>query len=619
MTESFRKVGIKPLFCVLILCCCLCVASEKQDKDVNQAGSLWDPARYISVDEIRPGMKAYCLTVYKGAEPERFDLEVLSVVRNYMPKRDAILVQGTDERFIHTGPVAGCSGSPVYIEGRLAGALAFGWFFSKDPLYGVTPIKEMLEVGRSTATEQAGRTGGKVGGGYSFDYSKPIDFAQVEKQIAKELASGHRDYAAAGTLPCPLIASGLPATACSELEEALRPFGVEVISGMSGGAVTDSAKELRLMPGGCLVVPLVTGDISMEVIGTVTEVRGEDVFGFGHSFLGYGLVDLPMATGQVHTVVSSVMRSFKFATAGEIVGALTIDESAAVRGQIGAEPKMIPLTVTVDRYNDPQKRRYQCRIANNRTLTPVLLRGAVVGAALMQGPLPPDNTIDYKVTVKLDGADPIAFANVSANTGLVEMVRDSVGSVALLLNNPYKEVDIQSIDFDVKVGSKNITSEIWSVDISDPEVKAGEQIDIDVIIESFLAEKKKYKFTMTVPKDVQPGQYELIVCGGYDYEQFVRRAAAHRFVPTNLSTLVESINEILGMGREGLYCILVLPPSGIAVERAELPDLPATKSLVLGHPKRDLTIQPYPHWVEKSVRTETVVMDGKRMQVTVIE
>jgi hypothetical protein len=296
-----------------------------------------------------------------------------------------------------------------------------------------------------------------------------------------------------------------------------------------------------------------------------------------------------------------------------------MDESAAVRGRVGATPKMIPLTVTVERYNDPQKRRYECRIAGNRLLTPILLRGALAGAVLMQGPLPPDHTIEYIATVKLDGEKPVAFANVSANTGLMEMVRDSIGSVAMLLNNPYKEIDIQSIDFNVKVGSKNLTSGIWSVDISDPEVKAGEQIDVDVVTESFLAEKKKYKFSLVVPKDIQPGQYELIVCGGYDYEQFVRKAVPYRFVPTNLSTLVESMNEILAISRDGLHCVLVLPPSGIAVERAELPDLPATKSLVLGHAKRDLVVQPYQHWIEKAVRTGTVVMDGKQMQVTVTE
>lgn len=112
----------------------------------------WDPNKYIDIDEIKPGMQAYCLTCYKGTEIEKFDLEVLSILHNVMPGRDLILVQGTDERFIYTGPVGGCSGSPVYINNRLAGALAHapGWPFSKDPLYGVTLIKDILKTGQDT-------------------------------------------------------------------------------------------------------------------------------------------------------------------------------------------------------------------------------------------------------------------------------------------------------------------------------------------------------------------------------------------------------------------------------------------------------------------------------------
>jgi len=137
-----------------------------------------DSSRYITVDEVKPGMKAYCLTVFEGTEVEKFDLEVLDVVRDFRPGMDAILVKGLDERFIHTGPVGGCSGSPVYIEGRMAGALAFGWTFSKDPLYGVTPIKDMLRVGRSFENQQ---TLGKniEQPGLVFDYSVPLNFKSI--------------------------------------------------------------------------------------------------------------------------------------------------------------------------------------------------------------------------------------------------------------------------------------------------------------------------------------------------------------------------------------------------------------------------------------------------------
>ena len=302
-----------------------------------QAGQQLDKTRYITIDEVRPGMEAYCLTCYKGTEVEKFALEVLDVVRNVMPGRDAILVLGTDERFIHTGPVGGCSGSPVYIDGRLAGALAFAWLYSKDPLYGVTPIEEMLRVREDNLSKQ------HVGQmGFAFDFSAPLDFAQIDRQITTSRVPKKNTRPGLTSLPCPLITSGLPAEVCDQLNALVEPFGLMAVAGLGGSRTTNTTKnvwepnDVKLVPGACLVVPLVTGDIAMEVIGTVTEVEGDKVYGFGHSFLGYGPVDLPMATGQVHTVVPSVRRSFKYASAIEIVGALTTDESTAVLGQMGA-------------------------------------------------------------------------------------------------------------------------------------------------------------------------------------------------------------------------------------------------------------------------------------------
>ena len=149
MVHRFPRLRACILVCAVM--CVVAVCGSRAGLEARGAvpqglEGIWDPARYISVDEIKPGMEAYCLTVYKGTTVEKFGVEVLSVVHDFMPGRDAILVRGTDERFIHTGPVAGCSGSPVYIDGRLAGALATGWQFSKDPLYGVTPIADMLRV-----------------------------------------------------------------------------------------------------------------------------------------------------------------------------------------------------------------------------------------------------------------------------------------------------------------------------------------------------------------------------------------------------------------------------------------------------------------------------------------
>jgi hypothetical protein len=588
------------------------------------AGQQLDKSKYISIEEIRPGMDAYCLTAYEGTEVEKFGLDVLSVVRDARPGRDAILVRGTDERFIHTGPVWGCSGSPVYIEGRLAGALAFSWTFSKDPVYGVTPIEEMFAVGQvAPGVEKA-----VWEPGFRFDFSKPLDFDEVYAEITRAPLTAENSTGAAA-LRCPLITYGLPAGVVGQLNNAVEPFGLTAVAAVGWG---QSAKETseedeqvyakphtELAPGACLAVPLITGDMKMEAVGTVTEVVDDKVYGFGHSMLGFGPIDLPMATGEVHTVISSRYRSFKFASAIEIVGALTADESAAVLGRFGAEAKMIPLTIRVDRYNDAEQRVYNCRVVNNRLLTPFILRAAVAGAAFMRGSLPPDHKIEYRVTIGLESAGPIVFENVSTGTGLGEVLAESIGSVAILMNNPYEKVDIQSIHFDVNISTEDIASIIWSTDLSDSKVKAGEQIEVSVVVESPLVEKRKYEFNLSIPDALTPGKYELVVCGGRGYHQFLRKAAPYKFVTQNMATLIEAMNSILTVGRDKLYCLLVLPPSGVTVARAELPDLPATKALLMQDAKRALATQPYRHWLEKSLSTGTVIMDKKVMHITVEE
>ncbi len=598
-----------PLFTFysLVLAGLLCAAGTS-----SAIEGVWDPAKYIGIDEIRPGMKAYCLTCFTGTKIEKFEMDVISIIRNYEPGRDSILVQGTDERFIHTGPVWGCSGSPVYIDGRLAGALATAYTYSKDPLYGVTLIKDMLRVGGvgrpNTSSAQYG---------YSLDFSRPIDLAQIDKQITTPQFWGKRSLAGAAALPCPLVTSGLPAKVTEQLNAMVEPLGLAVVSGVGGGAGVNKDLNVQLAPGSCLVVPLVSGDITMEVIGTVTEVVGDKVYGFGHSFLGYGQINLPMATGQVHTVVSSIYRSVKLASAIKTVGALTRDESPAIFGRIGAKPHTFPLTITIDDYRDSGKQVYNCQVTHNRLLTPMLLRSTVAGAGMRFGDLPPDHMIEYKVAIGVEDAEPITFENVSTNLGLTEMLMESVSPVTMLMNNPYEKVDITSVDFDVRIRPKSIVSHIWSLVLSDSKVKAGKNIDIEVVLESVLAGKKKYQCSLEIPKTLAPGKYELTVCGGFGYELFLRKAALYRFVPQNLEGLMESLKYLLSIRRGKLYFILALPPSGVTIEKAELPDLPATKMLILQNPKRTLRIRPYPHWLEKRVDSGTVVIDRKTIQITV--
>lgn len=576
---------------------------------------VWDSSRYIGLDEISPGMEAYCLTEYGLAGIEKFALKVIDVVRNVEPGRDAILVQGTDERFQQTGPVAGCSGSPVYINGRLAGALAFTWPYAKDPLYGTTPIAEMLAVGR-------GRQGGVSAGvsepaGLALDFTAPIDLAAVDKQLRDQLLRAGRDRQGVSYLPCPLITSGIPANVREQLSSVVEPLGMMVVAGGGAGSSPAGAEKARLVPGACLAVPIVSGDISMSTFGTVTEVVGDRVYGFGHYMLGYGPTDLPIATGKVHTVVSNLASSFKLASVIETVGALTMDEAAGVVGQIGAEPRTIPLTIQIDRYNDKGPRTYNCRIVQNRILTPFYLRMALAGAILQLGDLPVDHTIEYKVSIGIRNAAPVAFENVSSSVGLNDIILESYSALGLLMNNPYQNVEIESIAFNVRITSQSIVSHLWSVDLSDSQVKAGQAVDVGVVVESVLAGKRKYSCHLNIPEDLAPGKYELTVCGQRDYEQFLVKSVPYRFIAQSLPGLIDALNHSLRIDRNKLYFILTLPPGGVVLEDAELPDLPATRALVLLDNKRVLRMLPNAHWIEKSQNIGKIVIDKSVFRITV--
>ncbi len=608
--KNVFNVSLGASLCLLVLAGGLQAAGKRRER----LGALWDSQRYIGVDEVKPGMEAYCLTDYGEAGIEKFELKVVEVVRDIEPGRNAILVMGLDDRFKYTGIVGGCSGSPVYIDRRLAGATSFGWTFSKDPLYGVTPIEEMLEVGLAGGSGDSGNPSRPAA--FAFDFSRPIDLAEVDRQITSRRLLGPAATSGATALPCPLLVSGPPAEVCRQLAGQLETLGFMAVPGLSG-SVESAEGPATLTPGATLTMPLVTGDMKMEVLGAVTEVRDGRVYAFGHSYLGFGPSNLPMAGGKIYTVVSSMMRSFKLGTSTDIIGAITADESGAIVGRLGAKPDMIPASIHVERFNVLEPRTYHCQVAYHQALTPQLIRAVIAGGAYQVGPFPLDHCLEYKGRIDLDDGQSIRFGNTSANMDLIEPAAEISAALGLLMNNPFGGAAVEGLEFDLRVLPRNITAYVWSVDVADPKVKPGETIEAEVVIESFLKQKKRYQVSIKVPENVSDGKYNLMFLGVYEYENFLRKSVPYRFLATNYQTLVDALNAALNVNRTKLYCLLALPPDGITLEKAELPGLPGTKALVLQSDKRAVPVQPYPHWIETTVETGTVIADKEMVPVTV--
>jgi len=586
----------------IILCSCRCEGS------------------YIQIDEIRTDMDAYCLTVVKGGKIEKFGLNVEGVIRDYLPGRDVILVIGTDKIFKDMGPVRGFSGSPVYIDGKLAGALAGGWSFSKEPFYMVTPIAEMLTVGNTV------KNGTNTFRPILADGSKPLDFAEINRRldrVCEQMANERADQR-------PFLVTSLPQGVCNELAGRLKPLGlVPVASGPVSGKSAD-ADDTGFKPGSTLTIPLVAGDISMAVVGAVTEVIDDKVYAFGHGFIGYGPVDLPMATGEVHTIVSNMIFSFRLASSGPIIGAIRSDRASGIYGIIGAKPKMIPMRISINRYNDLEKSIYNCRLAVNRIYTPMIVQASVLGASMTGGPLPPEHLVKYKAKIGLADAEPICFENVSSGRGFLEFTNEMVAVVALLMNNPYREIDITALELDVEIMPQNIQSDIWSVQLSDSVVTPGQTVDVSVVLQSYRqggcltgqgqrseAAKKLYELTLTIPDDLAPGQYDIIVAGGYGYENFRKREVPHKFTPRDMDSLIEAIRNVLAIRRDRLYLILSLPDGGIVIQQNELAYLPKTKTMLLQDAKRTTETSVLKHWLQEDIAVETIVQNNKTMKITV--
>jgi len=227
--------------------------------------------------------------------------------------------------------------------------------------------------------------------------------------------------------------------------------------------------------------------------------------------------------------------------------------------------------------------------------------------------------LEYKVSLGIEGAGTIAFENISTGQGISDVFIETVNSIRLLMNNPFRRVGIESIDIEIRIKPENVASHIWSVQVLDSTIKAGEPLDIEVILESVLSPKRRLRYSIDVPENLEPGEYNLIVCGGSEYLRFLNQAVPHRFAATNFKTLIEAMKEILSVERDRLYCILVLPAGGIVLERAELDDLPDTKVLILGDSKRALDAQPYRHWIERSSKTGTIIEDKKALKIKVEE
>jgi hypothetical protein len=534
----------------------------------------------IEPDEIAPGTAGVCLTEMDGGELVEIPLTVIGSLGPTAPEREIVLVRLEDPRFENTGIIAGMSGSPVYVNGRLLGALAFGWSFSREPIGGVTPFSRMLQLKPGGVAEAQG-TGSRP------RFSELLS-AGREQRLGDLLVDWlvPDQGRALDRLPLAVSMGGWwTPSGGGWLAESWQRLGWV---GVQGGAAASGSAAGPLRPGAMVAGVMVDGDAVMAAGGTVTELRGDQVWAFGHPFLGAGGVSVPLARARVLAVLPSLASSFKFFEVGEIFGALLEDRSHGVWGEVGTSAPMVRVNVTVD------GRGYSFRTIRHPLMQPLLTayltqasvsaRGRTMGHQTVQLALEVQFNSGGRVRLRESYAGPDASAQAAAMTSAV---------LGYLQNSPFEGPDVAQVNVELATAERLETADIVEAVPDRYVVRPGDELQVRLTVRPHRGEQYVKHVAIRIPGEVPEGRLDLVVADGpswtvYDLQMRPFRPASFaddlrlfdRLSPSN-SVVLALERRQPGVAMDG--GTLSVPPSLVVQLRTAIgPNLETTEYGVVG-------------------------------------
>ena len=585
-------------------------AAEPTDNRLAAARKFVEKSdRYLHHSRLKRGMKGYGLNTFAGTKIERFGVEIVSVLTGWGPHQDMVLATCSGMGLEKSGIAQGMSGSPIFIQDprdgkhKMIGALAFGWSFQREPLFGIQPIAQMLAVrgflpepGKGKSPPPAEGPAAAAADGAPPQYlravlnPKKIDFSRFAwpKRLVRAARQDAPPRPRMTTVTTPLMVSGAGTGTLGFLRRALRPAGIMPMrSGGVGGAQAAAAREAKLAPGSPISVPLVTGDVDWTALGTVTEIQNGRVLAFGHEFFAEGDLLLPMATGYIHTMVSSQLTSFKLGSTLKVVGAIGRDERVGIAGTLGAKAPMTPITVSVHWPDDGRKQTYQYRLAHHTWLTPVLLYGLVFESAIGWRELPEDHTIHHEITTDFGSLGVYRAANVLSAMEMWGVASDVTRPVAALIHNPFgPKVLPKRVTVKLTIRTGDISARIVEVRLKGDSYRPGETLTGTVLLRPYRKPRRKLPIRFELPADLPEGRYSLTVCSAEVATGALQDEMPQRFRPHTTGELFAGIQRTVALQADRLYLRLPLPEGGLAVGTRELPDLPESRADILAEARR---------------------------------
>jgi hypothetical protein len=529
-------------------------------------------------------------TVFTGTRIESFDAEIIGVLDIGRTEGRIILARATSERVVKSGVAQGMSGSPVYVNGRLIGALSSGWNFESEPIFGITPIDDMLSVldwpmpggsGPSSGPSGVEVDGPPASAPRCGPFRWPGDEDASESAPAPDAALPQAAGLAGvpgrlAALPLPLACGGLHPAMFDRARTLLAPFGLAVVpGGQSRAAAADSTFE----PGSAVAVDLMRGDLQMAAIGTVTYRDGNRVLIFGHPFFQAGAVRMPLATAEIITIVPSELSSFKLGVRGREVGVALQDRRPAVAGVMNGRADMLPLTVNV-RMGQTRNQQFHFEVVQDRGMAPTLVAIAALNGVLESGGAGSGQTLSWTVRLVRHGAPPLVLHDLAAGEAAFGGLLTAVaGPMRFLMNNPYQQVTLDSVVVTTEVRPTREQWTLRSARLVSHSVRPGGRAMVQCELQHWRGERVTRTVALTVPEEAPPGRYSVWVGGGAELTRFESIRMPAMFRPTSLEDAWRRLGN--AHSADALYGGLYASAPQITSDGRDYPELPETAALLM--------------------------------------
>jgi hypothetical protein len=529
----------------------------------------------MAVEEVRAGMTGVGYTVVHGTEPEEFGVEILGVLDNMQPNQALIIARLSGLGLEQSGVAAGMSGSPVYIEGKLVGAVAYRLgAFATEPIAGITPIDNMLRLTGSEATRPAAAPGPSAGG------DMLAAAADLMRGRMPDMATLQPAVAAAGIAPIvtPVSIGGAHPEVVRRLGPLFAAMGWQPVI---GGVSQNPRLSEPLKPGSAVAAQLMRGDMSLTATGTVTWVDGEQVLAFGHPFMQGGNVDFPMVGAEVLLVINSMADSQKLTAAGsQVIGSIRQDRLAGILGVVGPPPPMIPVRIGVQGAGVDEELHFE--MLTDKSLSPTLLFLGLANGLQSVGALLGDSALQVAGELHLDpelGAVRIDNLFSSASQAYFPLSQTITSIYELLYDNPFEPIEVRSVDLEITMRSDRRVAEITRVWADRVDVRPGDQLTVTVWLKPYRQPETAIEIGVRIPDDLAPGPLTLQVGDAALFSGEQGRPGPQPYPPQSIGQLIEKLNKTRRSDR--VYYELSRAGAGAFYGGRSMPSLPPSVLQIL--------------------------------------